>query len=339
MGMTARYDDTTLEELLGAYALDACEPDEAAAIEDLLERRADLMIEANRLSRAAAWVGATEALAPPRDLRANLLRVARDRGTDSDDPAGVYRAATSRMLHAVDAFDEDHGDVPTPNGLRARDLIVHLAAQQSALADAIGETTEPTISETDIEARTAAFVEQYSSRPLDDARRLLHRSVDAVRRWAESPASQGTTVSWCGLHWERDNLLLAAAFEIWVHREDLRAVDDLPLDPPPPREIHQMADLSVRTLPLGLLVQGNDRAGRVARVRLTGPGGDEWLVAMDAGEIAAGAVPDVTLTADIVDWCLVAGERVAPADLARTVDGDESLADDLVAAAPAFATL
>jgi hypothetical protein len=53
----------------------------------------------------------------------------------------------------------------------------------------------------------------------------------------------------------------------------------------------------------------------------------------------ADVVPDVTLTADVVDWCLVVGERLAPTDLPRRVDGDTALADDLVAAAPAFATL
>jgi hypothetical protein len=52
-----------------------------------------------------------------------------------------------------------------------------------------------------------------------------------------------------------------------------------------------------------------------------------------------GARPDVTLTTDIVDWCLVAGERLEPGELEHTVDGDVDLAADLVAAAPAFATL
>jgi hypothetical protein len=60
---------------------------------------------------------------------------------------------------------------------------------------------------------------------------------------------------------------------------------------------------------------------------------------MGGARPAPDAVPDVTLTADIVDWCLVAGERLTPAELPHTVDGDAGLADDLIAAAPAFATL
>jgi hypothetical protein len=49
--------------------------------------------------------------------------------------------------------------------------------------------------------------------------------------------------------------------------------------------------------------------------------------------------PDVTVTADAVDWCLLVGDRIAPGELAHTVEGDVSLADDLLTAAPALASL
>ena len=69
--------EAEVEELLGAYALDACEPDEIAAIEAVLARRPDLASEAARLSRAATWIGATEALDPPLALRSNVMGTAR----------------------------------------------------------------------------------------------------------------------------------------------------------------------------------------------------------------------------------------------------------------------
>jgi len=47
----------------------------------------------------------------------------------------------------------------------------------------------------------------------------------------------------------------------------------------------------------------------------------------------------VVLTADVVDWCRCVSERVAPEALARRVEGDPALADDLAAASSAFATL
>jgi hypothetical protein len=100
-----------------------------------------------------------------------------------------------------------------------------------------------------------------------------------------------------------------------------------------------MAELSMRTLPFALLVEDRAHPGKVARIVLTGAGGGEWSCSMGGARPAPDAVPDVTLTADVVDWCLVAGERLVPAELPCTVDGDALLADDLIAAAPAFATL
>jgi hypothetical protein len=47
----------------------------------------------------------------------------------------------------------------------------------------------------------------------------------------------------------------------------------------------------------------------------------------------------VTVTADVVDWCRVASERLRVVDLHPIVDGDEQLAEDLLVAASAFATL
>ena len=82
---------------------------------------------------------------------------------------------------------------------------------------------------------------------------------------------------------------------------------------------------------------GRSRPTRTARLVLTGEGGGEWLVAMGGGE--PNAVPDVTVTADVVDWCRRVGERIAPDALACRIDGDESLAADLIEAASAFATL
>ena len=79
--------DVEVEELLGAYALDACEPDETAAIEAVLARRPDLAREAERLSSVAAWLGATEATEPPGGMRDRVLDRARARA----DPAAPTR--------------------------------------------------------------------------------------------------------------------------------------------------------------------------------------------------------------------------------------------------------
>src|ERR687897_1238192 len=72
-------DDTMLDELLGAYALDAVDADEAVAVEAYLERAPQAAQEVARLRNAAAWIGATEALAPPPELHDSVLEAARSR--------------------------------------------------------------------------------------------------------------------------------------------------------------------------------------------------------------------------------------------------------------------
>ena len=75
--MTVPFDDTDLEELLGAYALDACEPEETVALELLFVRRPDLARDAARLADAAAWIAASGALEPPVSLRPAVFDHAR----------------------------------------------------------------------------------------------------------------------------------------------------------------------------------------------------------------------------------------------------------------------
>jgi hypothetical protein len=44
------------------------------------------------------------------------------------------------------------------------------------------------------------------------------------------------------------------------------------------------------------------------------------------------------LRADVVDFCLLAGGRLAPEELVYQAEGNAALAADLVRAAPAFAS-
>src|SRR5829696_1075175 len=58
-------DDTMLDELLGAYALDAVGADEAVAVEAYLERAPHAAQELARLRNAAAWICTTPCWKPP----------------------------------------------------------------------------------------------------------------------------------------------------------------------------------------------------------------------------------------------------------------------------------
>ena len=301
-------------------------------------RNPDLAREAQRLARAAAWLGAAEALDPPSTLRGNVMDVigSRSAGQREGPVVDLYRTQSDRFARAVEQVRDHALDVTTTNGLSARDLVVHEAAQESLLAQAVGASPFPEIAETDIDARTAAFVEHFDGRALDAAVDLWRAAVDANCAWA-STSSDGAA-NWRGLDLPSDDAIVVRAFETWIHTDDLRRTIGLPGEPPDAHHLALMSDLAGRTLSTALGLVGRTRAGKTARLVLTGEGGGVWLVAMDGSGPGQGA-PDVTLTADTVDWCLLVGDRVAARDLEHTVAGDASLADDLLAAAPALATL
>ena len=65
------------EELLGAFALDACDAEETAAVEQYMTAHPDVDREVERLRTAAAGLAASDALAPPRDVRNGVFERAR----------------------------------------------------------------------------------------------------------------------------------------------------------------------------------------------------------------------------------------------------------------------
>ena len=339
--MTApELSDAEVEELLGAYALDAIDPDEVAAIEAVLARRPDLALEADRLSSVAAWLGATEATEPPGRMRDGVLDAALARRRGPADPViDVYLSLSDGLEQAIAELPDDARDVVTPNGLTAGELVVHMAAQESLLAQNLGTPTIDDLREEDIVPRTHALLARFADRDLDDAVALWRESVEANRAWAV--ANPDRTAIWRGLGLTRDDTLLVRSFEAWVHTGDLRRAAGLPERPTETRHLSLMSDLARRILPLALAVSGREHDGKTARLVLTGPGGGDWLVPMSAGDDPVGpaAEPDVTVTADVLDWCRLVGDRVTPELLAVQVDGDAALGRDLVAAAPALATL
>jgi uncharacterized protein (TIGR03083 family) len=336
-------DDAILDELLGAYALDAVEPEEAAAVEEYAQRSPRAADELARLRNAAAAIGATEAIAPPPGLLDSVLvaaRVRRPPRTDDDPFLGAYLSEMARYDALLDTLPSDALDVPTFNGLTVHELVIHLAAMESAVAAAIGRPTAPDVTEDDVERRTAEFIGRFRRRPLGEVRALWRSSVRALAQWAKE-ASPGKRVLVFELPFPRESILVSRSFETWTHADDIRRALDRALSPPAPEVLHRMAHLSVTTMPASLEMVGRAHRDKTARVVLTGEGGGDWLIPLGfsrAGE-ALTESPDVVLTTDVVAWCRVASERMAPEALPREVEGDPDLADDLAAASSAFATL
>jgi anti-sigma factor RsiW len=69
-------DHAWASQLLGVYALDACEDGETALIEAHLEQCDRCRDEAERLKNLAGWMGVSEATMPSEHLRSRIIGLA-----------------------------------------------------------------------------------------------------------------------------------------------------------------------------------------------------------------------------------------------------------------------
>ncbi len=316
-------------ELLGAYALDALDDDEVVAMEALISSDPEAAEELHRLRSAAAWIGATEALQPPRDLRRHLFEAAAARPVE----LRVYRAAIERHEELLDAISESDLELPTENGLSIGDLVVHLAAMETAVAETVGHQCDVS-TEVDVEARTNEFLAAFGHDPLGAGRAVWHSATVTIAGWAGAP-NQNARLPWADSEVSRRTALATRAFELWTHDDDIRVALGQDRQTPLVPELALMSDVAVGILPFCFATQGQ-KVAAAARVVLTGEGGGDWTVSLDGHEHDT---VDVTLTLDVVDYCRVVAERLNPENCGAAIDGDQALGRTLLGCASALATL
>ena len=130
-------------------------------------------------------------------------------------------------------------------------------------------------------------------------------------------------------------MLVVRVFELWTHGDDVRQATGRPLDLLDEARLSLMVTELMRVLPFGLALSGCAQPGRTARLELTGPGGGVFDVFLDPG-VAAAAVPDITLTAAVIDLCRVAANRLDHHDFPVLVEGDRALLEPILVGAAAF---
>jgi uncharacterized protein (TIGR03083 family) len=324
------------QDLLGAYALDACDPEEAAAIDSYIFEHADAAAEAERLRDVAAWLGAVGALNPPGGLRARLLAVASER-FEAVPPVEALRRETERFDALLDSIEPADLDVITYNGLTVRDLVTHVAIVDEAF---VGEhapggagTSWSYVGAEQVSEMTEAQLPETAEWTFAQVRERFTRARDALvsldEKLPETARLGGYSLK---------SALVIRAFETWTHCADIASAvgrAEQPVDPP---VLRAMAELAVQTLPVALAAKGYEYPGRTARVVMTGPGGGDWTIACTAGD-PAGTIPDVVLRVPVVEFCQRFADRLAVDDVPFEIDGDADLGRALVDAAPAFAGL
>jgi len=332
-----------LDDLLGAWAVDALDDDERVAVEAALARHADLAMTARGLREGAAHLGRT-ADAPGDGLAAIVAAATSSRtpGVDvrlTEGPTTRVEAyadqvaALSRVLDRVPAHAWENAVEAYP--WTVRDLVAHLVAVEAYMASFLDfEPFEVTAElELDHLAMTEATIERCRSLPVDEVvtewRRLAERSVERLRSLDDEALEAPMPLH--GLPFGRTAGAVARAFELWTHADDVRKAIGEPVDEPPPAVLHCMASASVGSLALAVLGLDDPPGPATAHVVLTGRGGGTWDLVLP-GATATDGEPDVTLVADVVDYCRVVSRRLEVDDLDMTTEGDAALAKKLLEA-------
>ena len=344
MGVT--FDHDSVFELLGAWALDACEDDEARAVEAHVAGCDVCAREAMKLREAAGWLGALDASAPPPALEASVMQTALAR---RPAPPVVPSTPPQLLAHQADALGSllaslgpAEWNAATDAGWTSHELVGHLLASASYLTWHLGLLPEdPAHGETDWVPRSEVVIN--GERHHDPAHTAAQWRLQAELLLAHVAAADDTemarTIPWFEGHAPLRILAIVHAFETWVHAEDIRRATGRAPQPPSAGDLACMSDLAVQLI-AGALRDGGESGheGR-ARVVLTGPGGGDWTIAI--GHAAADGfvhgVADVTVTADVVEFCVMVGGRMRPDRLPSRIAGDEALAGDVLATAASFA--
>ncbi|RKT16348.1 putative zinc finger protein [Streptomyces sp. 1114.5] len=213
-----------------------------------------------------------------------------------------------------------------------------------------------------ISDRTARMIAGQSALPPQSVRaRWRQQSHDLVRSAALAP--QGNTpVDYGFTVLPLRDAFVDRAFECYVHGEDVARAVAYPYDPPAPQHLRQMVELVVRLLPRALAglraaqpqpvgaPAGNGPTARRLRLVVDGPGGGEWLVPLDGGDVTAGpggtvgtvgpesgppgGEPVASMAVDGLELCQLAAAHRDPDRLPVGEHGDRAAIREVLHALP-----
>ncbi len=342
-----RLDRDELIDLLGAWAADALDTDERAAVDDGLERHPDLAAQARALREAVADL-ADDGTADPGSTGAVLAAALAARPAGRDARLAADEVATTAEAYAdqvatlaalLDTVPDDGWDRPVAAyPWTVRELVGHLVAIERYSASFLHQADATDLTdladEADHLAMSEPVIAELAERPVGDVvaewRRLAQANAAHVLALDDDALDRPMPLH--GIPFRVTTAIVARAFELWTHADDIRRALGRPVEGPPPAVVHRMATESVSSLPAAVFTLDRLPGPGVARVVLTGPGGGAWTIGV-GGADPAGAEPDLTLVTDVVDYCRVASSRIAPEELAMTVEGERSRALDLLRAA------
>jgi uncharacterized protein (TIGR03083 family) len=255
---------------------------------------------------------------------------------------GIAHAERQRLGRTVQYVEPQSWDADSPcAGWRNRDVMAHLAAQDTAAAALLGE--QPAV-EFDAfrEANGGEFwvdgfnewaVAVRKDTPTREILTTWGRAADVFLEHAADLTDEdwaARKVDWVAGRIGVRYLIQSRIVEWWLHGEDVRLGTGLEpnLQHWP---IYLTNDMGIRMLPYALGLAGLSFEGASVQVDLEGVGGGSWHWGLSAGESPdEDKKPDAFIQGRAYPFCLVAGRRVAAEhyldDGNLVVGGDEDLA-------------
>ena len=126
-------------DLLGAWALDALDPDERGAVDAVVAGDTDLERRARALVTAAAHLATPLTTPPPPALRSTLLTAAGrtpQPTAPASSPVDVYEHQARALRRVLSELrTDDWGSAAPPYGWDVHGLVAHLLARRQAARD------------------------------------------------------------------------------------------------------------------------------------------------------------------------------------------------------------
>lgn len=282
--------------------------------------------------------GRHEHVTPPAGLRERVLEASlRTRLAGQTVPPVPRISPDEAFSRAADAFygllcalAEPAWRLHVLRDLDVQGLAGHLIGVEEDVQRALSD--DPAVDHQDHVTSTQPAADRQAGRVTAATRTDWRRAADRTLEVARAADMAAGVTVW-GIPLPLSALLVARAFELWTHENDIRRVAGLPASVPDVPTLRLMTELATSMLPFGAMLAGLQ--GPVSlRLVLTGPGGGTWDVVIggDAPEPVA-----IGIVTDVVDFCRLAANRLDPADLDMHVTGDRGRAAGVLAAASALA--
>ncbi|MGZ4146465.1 MAG: maleylpyruvate isomerase family mycothiol-dependent enzyme [Actinomycetota bacterium] len=255
---------------------------------------------------------------------------------------GIAHAERQRLGRTIQYAAPDAWDADSPcAGWRNRDVMAHLAAQETAASQLLGGQPaaefrafrEANEGEFWVDGFNDWAVRVRADVPTREILTTWGLAADIfLEHAADLTADDWATrkIAWVAGNIGVRYLIQSRVIEWWLHGEDVRL--GAGLEPNLQHwPIYLTNDMGIRMLPYALGLAGLSFPGASVQVDLEGMGGGSWHWGLSAGESPdEDKKPDAFIEGRAYPFCLVAGRRVAAEhyldDGNLVVGGDEDLA-------------